>query len=108
VAGHVCVFVPVGRGLTTTTLGTLLPILHENQLLAGRFGCDIFAAGAVGALFPIVAIVRFLMLLAVGGLPSLVVSRTALMLNEQIQLALLTATALPRQRAPRRRRPGCG
>ena len=34
-------------GLTTTALGTLLPILRENDMLGGRLGPDILAAGAV-------------------------------------------------------------
>jgi Kef-type K+ transport system membrane component KefB len=53
-------FVPIGLALTTTALGTLLPILHDNDMLAGKFGRYILAAGAVGELFPIVAISLFL------------------------------------------------
>jgi Kef-type K+ transport system membrane component KefB len=53
-------FVPIGLALTTTALGTLLPILPDNDMLAGRFGRYILAAGAVGQLFPIVAISLFL------------------------------------------------
>ena len=41
--------------LTTTALGTLLPILRENDMLSGRFGRYVFAAGAVGELGPILA-----------------------------------------------------
>ena len=52
-AGDIKDFVPVGLALTTTALGTLLPILRDNDLLAGRFGECIYAAGAVGELFPI-------------------------------------------------------
>ncbi len=59
-AGFVHAFVPVALGLTTTTLGTLLPILRDNDLLQGRFGRYLLAAGAVGELFPIVAIALFL------------------------------------------------
>jgi Kef-type K+ transport system membrane component KefB len=36
--GFVRAFVPVALGLTTTALGTLLPILRDHDLLAGRFG----------------------------------------------------------------------
>ena len=43
-------FVPIGLALTTTALGTLLPILHDNDMLAGKFGRYILAAGAVGEL----------------------------------------------------------
>jgi Kef-type K+ transport system membrane component KefB len=53
-------FVPIGLALTTTALGTLLPILHDNNMLSGQFGRYVLAAGAVGELFPIVAISLFL------------------------------------------------
>jgi Kef-type K+ transport system membrane component KefB len=53
-------FVPIGLALTTTALGTLLPILHDNDMLGGKFGRYVTAAGAVGELFPIVAIALFL------------------------------------------------
>jgi Kef-type K+ transport system membrane component KefB len=59
-AGFVRAFVPVALGLTTTALGTLLPILRDNDMLGGRFGPYLLAAGAVGELFPIVAIALFL------------------------------------------------
>src|SRR5262249_14457594 len=58
--GFVHDFVPVGLALTTTALGTLLPILQENNMLSGDFGKYVLAAGAVGELFPIVAISIFL------------------------------------------------
>ena len=58
--GYVRAFVPIGIGLTTTALGTLLPILRDNQMLEGRFGGFIMAAGAVGEFLPIVAIAIFL------------------------------------------------
>jgi Kef-type K+ transport system membrane component KefB len=53
-------YVPVALALTTTALGTLLPILHDSGMLAGDFGRYVLAAGAVGELFPIVAISVFL------------------------------------------------
>jgi Kef-type K+ transport system membrane component KefB len=59
-AGLVRGYVPVALALTTTALGTLLPILRENNLLAGEFGRYVLAAGAVGELCPIVAIAVFL------------------------------------------------
>lgn len=59
-AGFVQDYVPVALALTTTALGTLLPILHDNGMLAGDFGRYVFAAGAVGELFPILAIALFL------------------------------------------------
>lgn len=58
--GLVRAFVPVALALTTTALGTLLPILRENGMLAGRLGRCLLAAGAVGELFPILAIAVFL------------------------------------------------
>jgi len=58
--GFVRAFVPVALALTTTALGTLLPILRDHDLLAGRFGRYILAAGAVGELLPILGIAIFL------------------------------------------------
>ena len=76
-------FVPIGLALTTTALGTLLPILHDNEMLQGRFGRYILAAGAVGELFPIVAISLFLtrrnQFVALGSL--LAVGAAALLLT---------------------------
>ncbi len=53
-------YIPIAIALTTTALGTLLPILRDNDMLAGNFGRYVLAAGAVGELFPIVAIALFL------------------------------------------------
>ena len=52
--------VVVAIALTTTALGTLLPILRDNAMLDGRFGRFAFAAGAVGELGPILAMALFL------------------------------------------------
>ncbi|HEY2520782.1 MAG TPA: cation:proton antiporter [Streptosporangiaceae bacterium] len=60
VTGYIKDYVPVGLALTTTALGTLLPILHDNDMLGGMFGRYVFAAGAVGELFPILVIAVFL------------------------------------------------
>jgi Kef-type K+ transport system membrane component KefB len=59
-AGIVRAYVPVAIALTTTALGTLLPILREHDMLRGRFGHHLVAAGAVGELFPVLAIALFL------------------------------------------------
>jgi Kef-type K+ transport system membrane component KefB len=59
-AGYIKDYVPVGLALTTTALGTLLPILRDNDMLTGQFGHYVFAAGAVGELFPILIIAVFL------------------------------------------------
>jgi len=76
-------FVPIGLALTTTALGTLLPILQDNNMLAGKFGRYVLAAGAVGELFPIVAISLFLtkrdQFIAIGSL--LAVGVAALLLT---------------------------
>ncbi|MFL6179584.1 MAG: cation:proton antiporter [Actinomycetes bacterium] len=58
--GFVHDYVPVALALTTTALGTLLPILRDNGMLGGAFGQNIFAAGAVGELGPVLAISVFL------------------------------------------------
>jgi Kef-type K+ transport system membrane component KefB len=58
--GYIKDYIPVGLALTTTALGTLLPILRDNGMLGGQFGQHVFAAGAVGELFPILIIAVFL------------------------------------------------
>jgi Kef-type K+ transport system membrane component KefB len=93
--GFVRDFVPIGLALTTTALGTLLPILHDNNMLAGKFGRYVLAAGAVGELFPIVAISLFLtkreQFIAIGSLLA-------------VGLAALLLTAAPRAIGERRLR----
>jgi Kef-type K+ transport system membrane component KefB len=81
--GFVRDFVPIALALTTTALGTLLPILHDNDMLGGKFGRYILAAGAVGELFPIVAISLFLTRRGefVAALSLLVVGVAALLLT---------------------------
>jgi Kef-type K+ transport system membrane component KefB len=59
-AGYIHDYVPVGLALTTTALGTLLPILRDNDMLGGQFGEYVYAAGAVGELLPILIIAVFL------------------------------------------------
>jgi Kef-type K+ transport system membrane component KefB len=59
-AGYIRDYLPVGLALTTTALGTLLPILRDNKMLGGEFGRYVFAAGAVGELLPILVIAVFL------------------------------------------------
>ena len=58
--GYVHAFVPVALALTTTALGTVLPILREHGLLDRPFGRYFLATGAIGELFPILAIAIFL------------------------------------------------
>ena len=80
--GYVRDFVPIALALTTTALGTLLPILSENEMLGGQFGRYVLAAGAVGELFPIVAISLFLTkrdeFVAIGSLVAIAVSAVLL------------------------------
>jgi Kef-type K+ transport system membrane component KefB len=59
-AGVVDVVAPLAIALTTTALGTLLPILQDRDMLAGSLGRFVIATGAVGELLPIVAIALFL------------------------------------------------
>jgi Kef-type K+ transport system membrane component KefB len=59
-AGLVRAFVPVALAMTTTALGTLVPILRENDMLRGRLGGYLMAGGAAGELLPILAIAVFL------------------------------------------------
>jgi Kef-type K+ transport system membrane component KefB len=58
--GVVRAYIPVALGLTTTALGTLLPILRDNNMLRGSFGSYLMAGGAVGEFFPVIAIAIFL------------------------------------------------
>jgi Kef-type K+ transport system membrane component KefB len=54
--GTVLDAVVVGLALTTTALGTLLPILRDAGLLEGLFGSRMMAIGSVGEFGPIVAV----------------------------------------------------
>ena len=91
-------FVPIGLALTTTALGTLLPILSDNSMLSGRFGRYAIAAGAVGELFPIVAISLFLtkreQFVAIGSLAAVALAAVLLtiaprLLGEKRMAALM-------------------
>jgi Kef-type K+ transport system membrane component KefB len=54
--GTVIDAVVVGLALTTTALGTLLPILRDAGLLEGPFGSRMMAIGSVGEFGPIVGV----------------------------------------------------
>jgi Kef-type K+ transport system membrane component KefB len=54
--GTVLDAVVVGLALTTTALGTLLPILRDSGLLEGRFGSRMMAIGSVGEFGPVFAV----------------------------------------------------
>lgn len=86
--GVIHAYVPVAIGLTTTALGTLLPILREHDMLRGRFGQHLVAAGAVGELFPILAVALFL------GIVSRFVALLSLLTVAAIALALSAARRL--------------
>lgn len=50
----------VGLALTTTAIGTLLPMLRDRQVLGTPFGNLLSAAGAVGEFGPVVAVTLLL------------------------------------------------
>jgi Kef-type K+ transport system membrane component KefB len=54
--GTVLDAIVVGLALTTTALGTLLPILRDAGLLEGPFGSRMMAIGSVGEFGPIVGV----------------------------------------------------
>ena len=58
--GYVTAFTAVGLALTTTALGTVLPIMREKGMLGGSLARYFLATGAIGELFPILAIAIFL------------------------------------------------
>src|SRR6187200_154935 len=58
--GYVTAFTAVGLALTTTALGTVLPIMREKGMLGGALARYFLATGAIGELFPILAIAIFL------------------------------------------------
>ena len=92
--GFVRAFVPVSIALTTTALGTLLPILRDQHMLGGTFGRFVFAAGAVGELLPILATSLFLgayrtwwealIIASIGALAYLLVRLTRLISGTRI------------------------
>ena len=71
--GVLSTWLAIAIGLTTTALGTLLPIMKENGALTSPFGPYIFAAGAVGEILPIIAMAILLSAYgAIWGLTSIV------------------------------------
>jgi Kef-type K+ transport system membrane component KefB len=58
--GLVKAFLPVSIALSTTALGTLLPILRDHRMLDGGFGRFMFAGGAIGEMGPVVLIALLL------------------------------------------------
>lgn len=58
--GFVQDYLAIAIALTTTALGTLLPIMRDAGIMNSRIGPFIFAAGAVGEFLPIVAMALLL------------------------------------------------
>ncbi|WP_416971702.1 cation:proton antiporter [Streptomyces sp. 4F14] len=80
----------IGTALTSTALGTVLPILRDAGDLRGRFGTTVLAFGAVGEFGPVIAMA----LLLSGRRPG---ESTALLLA----FAAVTALAVLRALGPR-------
>ncbi len=59
-AGLIDVMLPVAIALTTTAIGTLIPILRDAGELDSPFGTQVLATGAMGEFVPIVLIAVFL------------------------------------------------
>ncbi len=83
----------IGLSLTTTALGTLLPMLRDADALETPFGAHILAVGTVGEFLPIVAIA----LLLTSDNPG----TTALLLVAFIALAVGATLLATRARSPR-------
>jgi Kef-type K+ transport system membrane component KefB len=58
--GLVSDYFAIAIGLTTTALGTILPIVRDAGMLGGRLGRPILANGAIGEFAPIVAMALLL------------------------------------------------
>ena len=85
--------VVVGLALTTTALGTLVPMLRDARVMDTRFGAYISAIGTVGEFGPIVAVA----LLLTNKDPLL----TSLLLVAFITLAVATVLLAARAQPPR-------
>lgn len=83
----------IGLALTTTALGTLLPMLRDADALESEFGALVLAVGTVGEFLPIVAIA----LLLTSDNPG----ATALLLVVFIVLAVGATLVATRARSPR-------
>ncbi len=83
----------IGLCLTTTALGTLLPMLSDAGVLESRFGALVLAVGTVGEFLPIVAIA----LLLTSDNPG----TTALLLVAFIVLAVGATLIATRARSPK-------
>jgi Kef-type K+ transport system membrane component KefB len=86
--GAITAPVLVGLALTTTALGTLMPILRDAGVLGGRFGDYLVAAGAAGEFLPVVAV--SVILAVESGEPA----RTALLLVFAVIAAAIGVVAV--------------
>ena len=91
--------IAVAIALTSTALGTLLPILKDHRLLKSPVGVRVLRHGAYGELGPVVAIA--VLLGTRGPFASLVVLAAFLLLS--LGLALLSRRLRPETSALRRR-----
>jgi Kef-type K+ transport system membrane component KefB len=92
-SGRVLSALLVGLALSTTALGTLLPIIRDAGLLETRFGTFVLAAGTVGEFGPIVAIA----LLLTSDAPL----RTAVLLVVFVAVTVAAAVVAVRPHPPR-------
>ena len=83
----------IGLALTTTAIGTLLPMLQDRELVGTRFGDFLVSAGAVGEFGPVLAVTIFL------GTSS--PTTEGLLLIVFVVLALGLAWVVERPRPPR-------
>jgi len=83
----------VGLALTTTSIGTLLPMLHDRDLLDTTFGRLLVAAGTAGEFGPVVAVTVLLGVASPGT--------EALLLVAFVLLALGVAYVAGRPQPPR-------
>jgi Kef-type K+ transport system membrane component KefB len=90
-SGNVSALV-VGLALTTTALGTLLPILRDAGVLEERFGTHALAIGTLGEFAPIVAIA----LLLTADNPA----NTGLLLLAFVAVTLVVSFLASRPRSP--------
>jgi Kef-type K+ transport system membrane component KefB len=59
-AGVIDTFLYVGAALATTAIGTLIPILRDNDELKTKFGTYLLAAGGAGEFGPVLLVTVFL------------------------------------------------
>lgn len=83
----------VAFALTTTALGTLLPILRDSGLLPTRFGTNVLAVGSVGEFGPIIAVA---LVLSGASESKAIVALVVFMLVAVVALFVATRVRLPR------------